>query len=89
LAALQRCPRFKVIDQRTIWKIDFIVRRNRPFSEVEFKRRRPIGILGPRLQAATPEDLLIARLEWAARATPSGKSGTPPESSAFSARAST
>ncbi len=56
---------FNVIDQDGLWKVDFILRKPRPFSTVEFGRRRIIDILGVSLYAATPEDLLIAKLEWA------------------------
>jgi hypothetical protein len=48
-----------------IWKIGFIVRKDRPFSIREFSRRKKIDILGVPLFAATPEDVLLAKLEWA------------------------
>jgi hypothetical protein len=56
---------FSVIDRRGIWKIDFIVRKDRPFSKKEFDRRRMIKIMDVTLYAATPEDVLLAKLEWA------------------------
>ena len=65
LNALRHRSMFSVIDRRGIWKIDFIVRKERPFSKREFGRRRKIDILGLSLDAATPEDLLLAKLEWA------------------------
>ncbi len=64
LEALESRSQFNVIDQRTIWKADFIFRKDRPFSRTEFERRRKTNILGLPLYAATPEDLLIAKLEW-------------------------
>ena len=63
--ALRRRSMFSVIDRRGIWKIDFIVRKERPFSHREFDRRQLIDILGVSLYAATPEDMLLAKLEWA------------------------
>jgi hypothetical protein len=63
--ALRRRTMFSVIDRRGIWKIDFIVRKERPFSRREFARRQKVDILGVSLYAATPEDMLIAKLEWA------------------------
>jgi hypothetical protein len=63
--AFRRRSLFSVIDRRGIWKIDFIVRKDRPFSRKEFERRRKIEILGVSVYAATPEDILIAKLEWA------------------------
>ncbi|MEA2344381.1 MAG: hypothetical protein QOF63_2550 [Thermoanaerobaculia bacterium] len=63
--ALRRRTMFSVIDRRGIWKIDFIVRKERPFSRREFGRRQKVDILGVSLYAATPEDMLLAKLEWA------------------------
>lgn len=56
---------FNVIDLRTGWKVDFIVRKSRPFSLTEFDRRRSAELLGTPLRIATAEDVLIAKLEWA------------------------
>ena len=47
-------------------KIDFIIRRNRPFSVEEFGRRRPADLLGTPGWIATVEDMVVAKLEWAA-----------------------
>jgi hypothetical protein len=63
--ALRRRTMFSVIDRRGIWKIDFIVRKERPFSRREFGRRQKVEILGVSLYAATPEDVLLPKLEWA------------------------
>lgn len=65
LQALQHHTQFNVIDERGVWKIDFIIRKDRAFSLAEFARRRLTTILGIPLYAATPEDILIAKLEWA------------------------
>lgn len=65
LDALRRRSMFSVIDRRDVWKIDFIVRKERPFSQREFGRRQKVDILGVSLYAATPEDVLLAKLEWA------------------------
>lgn len=47
-------------------KIDFIVRRDRPFSIEEFGRRRRVDLLGRPGFIVSVEDLIIAKLEWAA-----------------------
>jgi len=47
-------------------KIDFIVRKDRPFSRAEFERRSSAELLGTPGYIATPEDMIIAKLEWAA-----------------------
>ena len=65
LQAFRNGTQFNIIDHNGIWKADFILRKNRPFSRAEFERRRRIRILGVSVYAATPEDILIAKLEWA------------------------
>lgn len=47
-------------------KVDFIIRRDRPFSIAEFDRRQRADLLGIPGFIATAEDLVIAKLEWAA-----------------------
>ena len=63
--ALRRRSQFNVIDFDGMWKIDLIVKKNRPFSEREFGRRSTVKIAGVRMQTASPEDVLISKLEWA------------------------
>ena len=46
-------------------KVDFIVRRDRPFSAEEFRRRQPADLLGTPGFVATAEDVILAKLEWA------------------------
>jgi hypothetical protein len=56
---------FNVVDFATGWKFDFILRKSRPFSVEEFARRREEDLDGVRLYVATPEDVVVAKLEWA------------------------
>lgn len=56
---------FNVIDLETGWKVDFIIRKQRPFSLEEFERRREAEIEGARIFVASPEDVIVAKLEWA------------------------
>jgi len=65
LDALARESQFNVIDLATGWKIDFICRRSRPFSQTEFERRAQADLDGFPLFIATAEDVIIAKLEWA------------------------
>jgi hypothetical protein len=64
--AVERRTSFNVIERATGWKVDLIVRRDRPFSVEELRRRLPVDLLGTRTQIATAEDTIIAKLEWAA-----------------------
>ena len=65
LAALRTKGQFNVIDFPKGWKLDVIVRKDREFSAIEFERRETHEVEGMRLTIATPEDVLIAKLEWA------------------------
>jgi hypothetical protein len=56
---------FNIIDFATHWKADLIFRKGRPFSRTEFERRRPYVIQDVNVYVASPEDILIAKLEWA------------------------
>jgi hypothetical protein len=63
--ALRRRSQFNVIDNATLWKVDFIVSKDTPFDRSRFARRAITEIAGIELYAATPEDVLIAKLRWA------------------------
>jgi len=68
--ALRRRRQFNVIQTESAAKIDLIVRKDRPFSSEELRRRRPVELGGgTRVALATPEDTILSKLEWA------GKSG--------------
>jgi hypothetical protein len=45
-------------------KVDFIIRKEGPFSIAEFGRREPADLLGTPGFVVTAEDLIIAKLEW-------------------------
>lgn len=61
----KRRSQFNVVDTTTFWKADLIFRKQRPFSRSEFDRRMPARILGVDVFVATPEDTVLAKLEWA------------------------
>ena len=48
----------------TGWKVDFIIRKSRPFSREEFRRRARVNLHGVPLFLASAEDIVIAKLEW-------------------------
>lgn len=56
---------FNIIDLDTGWKIDFIFRKSTAHGLEEFRRRRTIELHGIHLFVASPEDVIIAKLEWA------------------------
>ncbi len=64
LEAHKRQSLFNVIDLATGWKVDLIIRKSRPFSEEEFRRRQQVELHGIPLFLATAEDVVISKLEW-------------------------
>lgn len=62
--ALAARDQFNVIDTSTGWKVDLIVRRDRPFSISEFTRRQTVTVVGVEASVATAEDTILAKLEW-------------------------
>jgi hypothetical protein len=56
---------FNIVDFATGWKVDLIIRKARPFSLKEFERRRPETLDGTEVFVASPEDVVVAKLEWA------------------------
>jgi hypothetical protein len=68
--ALHRRSTFNVIDFASGWKADLIVRKDRPFSQEEFRRRRTEEWHGHGTPFASAEDVVLAKLEWD-RITPS------------------
>ena len=65
LSAWRTRSQFNAIDPESGWKVDFIVRKDRAFSEVEFERRERAELLGLEVSLASLEDVVLAKLEWA------------------------
>jgi hypothetical protein len=65
VSALRNKTQFNVIDLSRGLKVDLIIRKDRDFSVTEFDRRETHEVEGMRLTIATPEDVLLAKLEWA------------------------
>jgi hypothetical protein len=63
--AVRHHGQFNVVDPETGWKVDLIIRKDRTFSTEEFSRRRPAEVLGVSVSLTSPEDLILAKLEWA------------------------
>jgi hypothetical protein len=65
--ALAAHDQFNVIEMRSGWKVDFVIRKPRSFSHTEFARRRTVDLFGWRVVVASPEDCILTKLEWARR----------------------
>lgn len=63
--AAQRKSMFNILDMVHGWKIDLIFQKPGLYHQHAFSRRQPAEIDGVALIAATAEDLMIAKLDWA------------------------
>jgi hypothetical protein len=54
-----------VFDASSGYKADFIIRKDRPYSIEEFRRRKPVDLLGLPVYLVAPEDAILSKLEWA------------------------
>jgi hypothetical protein len=65
-AALGHRGQFNAIETTTAFKVDLIIRKDRPFSREELARRQPADLAGARrVMLATAEDTILSKLEWA------------------------
>ena len=54
-----------VIHLEHVIKVDFIVRKDTPYRQLEFTRRRQLRIDGQEMWVVSPEDLVLSKLDWA------------------------
>ena len=72
--SLGRRLTFGVIDPRCALKIDLVIVDDRPWSREELARRQSAELLpGVQVALATPEDTVLAKLEWAKQTGHSGQ----------------
>lgn len=64
LEALESRGMFNIIDTENGWKVDLIIRKDRPFSREEFARRRSAELMGLKTWVVSPEDSILSKLEW-------------------------
>ena len=64
--ALATRDQFNLIDSASGWKVDLMIRKDRPFDRSEFARRIQARILDVDVYVASAEDTVLAKLEWAA-----------------------
>lgn len=55
---------FNVIDHRSGYKIDFVIRKDAEFRKIEFSRKREMQIMGIHLWVVSVEDLILSKLIW-------------------------
>jgi hypothetical protein len=65
LEAVRLRSMFNAIHLGTGFKVDLVVRRQRPFSVEELRRRQPGALAAREVAFATAEDTILTKLEWA------------------------
>jgi hypothetical protein len=72
--ALRRRLQFNAIETQSAFKIDLIIRKDRPFSREELGRRQAAELSpGKGVAMASAEDTILSKLEWAKKAGRSQK----------------
>ena len=56
---------FNIIHSEGIVKVDFIIRKDTNYRNLEFENRRSIVFEGQKIFIAAPEDLILSKLFWA------------------------
>lgn len=56
---------FNVIHNELLAKVDLIIKKDEPYRETEFGRRRRLEIGSAAIWVVSPEDLLLSKLLWA------------------------
>ena len=55
---------FNIIDHKSNYKADFVILKDEPFRQEEFRRRRLIDFLDMKIYIVSPEDLLLSKIIW-------------------------
>jgi len=55
---------FNIIDHKSNYKADFVILKDEPFRQMEFKRRRKIDFLDGEVYVVSAEDLFLSKLIW-------------------------
>lgn len=63
--AIDRESMFNIIYNRSVMKVDFIIRKNQSYRNAEFQRRNQVSLDEMEISIVSPEDLIISKLFWA------------------------
>ncbi len=56
---------FNIIHNDSVFKIDFVIRKDSPYRNTEFQRKRQIDLdADTHIWIVSPEDLIISKLYW-------------------------
>ncbi|MEO8210805.1 MAG: nucleotidyltransferase [bacterium] len=56
---------FNIFHKNTLFKIDFILKKNEEYEDVKFERKKKLKINGIEIYVISLEDLIISKLNWA------------------------
>jgi hypothetical protein len=62
--AIKHKNMFNIIHNDTVFKVDFVVRKDSSYRKTEFQRRRRIDLDNTPIWIVAPEDLILSKLEW-------------------------
>lgn len=65
LEAVKHQNMFNAIHNNSVFKIDFIVRKDTSYRTIEFQRRVQVELDGEKIWIVSPEDLILSKLHWA------------------------
>ena len=65
LEALAKTSQFNVLDSVSGWKVDFIIAKDSEYGRTALARRRLIDIAGIAMHVTSPEDVIVAKMQWA------------------------
>jgi len=63
--SIERRTAFNIIHASLVVKVDFVVKKDTEYRQIEFGRRRRVSLEGHLFLIVAPEDLIISKLEWA------------------------
>lgn len=65
LEAIEHQEMFNIIHNNTVFKVDFIIRKDTTYRLTEFQRRYRVKLGENEIWIVSPEDLIISKLFWA------------------------
>jgi hypothetical protein len=63
-SALEEVSMFNIVHKETGFKVDFWILKSDEYSQESFERRKWYPYQGTEICLATPEDMIITKLEW-------------------------
>jgi hypothetical protein len=63
--AIQQHGMFNILHNESVIKIDFIIRKNNEYRQLEFQRKKQAEFEDQKIWIVSPEDLILSKLFWA------------------------